>query len=78
MQWVTIDACGNLASHDDQTLKQLARQHNVKVLPSLLTAHPPVAVRKGALFLMSRAARREKRCQSVALLVTKSSTASSS
>ena len=36
-QWVTIDACGNLASHDDQTLKQLARQHNVKVLPSLLT-----------------------------------------
>src|SRR5438132_12862687 len=36
-QWVTIDACGNLTSHDDQTLKQLARQHNVKVLPSLLT-----------------------------------------
>src|SRR5438093_2029475 len=30
-QWVTIDACGNLASHDDQTLKQVARQHNVKV-----------------------------------------------
>src|SRR5437016_2560007 len=36
-QWVTIDGCGNLASSDDQTLKQLARQHNVKVLPSLLT-----------------------------------------
>jgi spore germination protein len=36
-QWVTIDACGNLASRDDQTLKQLAQQHNVKVLPSLLT-----------------------------------------
>src|SRR5207245_2407550 len=36
-QWVTIDACGNLASRDDQTLKQLAQQHNVKILPSLLT-----------------------------------------
>src|SRR5712691_12516267 len=36
-QWVTIDACGNLTSRDDQTLKQLAQQHNVKVLPSLLT-----------------------------------------
>jgi spore germination protein YaaH len=36
-QWMTIDACGNLTSRDDQTLKQLARQHNVKVLPSLLT-----------------------------------------
>src|SRR5258707_2913820 len=38
-QWVTIDACGNLASQDDQTLKSLAKQHNVKVLPSLL--HQP-------------------------------------
>jgi spore germination protein YaaH len=36
-QWVSIDACGNLASHDDQTLKRLAQQHQVKVLPSLLT-----------------------------------------
>ena len=36
-QWVTIDACGNVASRDDQTLKQLAQLHNVKVLPSLLT-----------------------------------------
>jgi spore germination protein YaaH len=36
-QWVTIDPCGNLTSRDDQTLKQLAQQHNVKVLPSLLT-----------------------------------------
>ena len=36
-QWVTIDACGNLASQDDQTLKLLAKQHNVRVLPSLLT-----------------------------------------
>src|SRR5439155_15539484 len=36
-QWVAIDACGNLASRDDQTLKRLAQQHNVKVLPSLLT-----------------------------------------
>ena len=24
-QWVTIDACGNVGSHDDQTLKQFAR-----------------------------------------------------
>src|SRR5438045_1090102 len=35
-QWVTIDACGNLASRDDQTLKRLAQQHNLGVLPSLL------------------------------------------
>src|SRR6266571_4740707 len=36
-QWVSIDACANLASRDDQTLKRLAQQHHVKVLPSLLT-----------------------------------------
>jgi spore germination protein len=36
-QWVTIDACGNLGSRDDQTLKRLARDHNLKVVPSLLT-----------------------------------------
>jgi spore germination protein len=36
-QWVTIDGCGNLGSRDDQTLKQFARDHNLKVLPSLLT-----------------------------------------
>jgi spore germination protein YaaH len=36
-QWVTVDACGNLGSRDDQTLKSLARQHGVRILPSLLT-----------------------------------------
>src|SRR5215208_4534519 len=28
-QWVTIDACGNLASRDDQTLNQFARAHGI-------------------------------------------------
>jgi spore germination protein YaaH len=36
-QWVTVDPCGGLASTDDQTLKQFAAQHGVKVVPSLLT-----------------------------------------
>jgi hypothetical protein len=36
-QWVTVDACGNLGSRDDQTLKQLAQARGVRVLPSLLT-----------------------------------------
>jgi spore germination protein len=36
-QWVTIDACGNLASRDDQTLKQFARANGIAVFPSLLT-----------------------------------------
>jgi spore germination protein len=36
-QWVTIDACGGLASRDDQTLKQFARGRGIQVLPSLLT-----------------------------------------
>lgn len=36
-QWVTIDACGNVGSRDDQTLKQFARAQGIKVLPSLLT-----------------------------------------
>jgi spore germination protein len=36
-QWVTVDACGGLGSHDDQTVKQLANDHHFKVLPSLLT-----------------------------------------
>jgi spore germination protein len=37
-QWVTIDACGNLGSRDDQTLKQFARARGLKVVPSLFTA----------------------------------------
>ena len=36
-QWVTIDACGQLGSRDDQTLKQFARAHGIRVFPSLLT-----------------------------------------
>jgi spore germination protein YaaH len=36
-QWVTVDPCGGLASTDDQTLKQFAAGHGVKVVPSLLT-----------------------------------------
>src|SRR5215208_6223841 len=35
--WITIDACGNLASRDDQTLKQFAQAHGIRVFPSLLT-----------------------------------------
>ncbi len=37
-QWVTIDACGNIGSRDDQTLKQFARTQGIKVFPSLLTS----------------------------------------
>jgi spore germination protein len=37
-QWVSVDPCGGLGSRDDQTLKQLARTHNLKILPSLATA----------------------------------------
>ena len=36
-QWVTIDGCGRLASHDDQTVKHFARARGMQVLPSLLT-----------------------------------------
>lgn len=36
-QWVTIDGCGNIGSRDDQTLKRFVRDHNLKILPSLLT-----------------------------------------
>jgi len=36
-QWVTIDACGNLSSREDDTLKQFAHAHGLKVVPSLLT-----------------------------------------
>jgi spore germination protein YaaH len=37
-QWVTIDACGQISSQDDRTLVSHARQHGVRVLPSLLTS----------------------------------------
>ena len=36
-QWVTIDACGNLSSREDDTLKQFAHAHGLQVVPSLLT-----------------------------------------
>ncbi len=36
-QWVTVDACGQLGSRDDLTLKQFARAHGIQVFPSLLT-----------------------------------------
>ena len=36
-QWVAIDACGNVSSRDDETLKQFARQHGLKLVPSLFT-----------------------------------------
>jgi spore germination protein YaaH len=37
-QWVTVDACGQLSSQDDQTLKQFARSQGIQVLPTLLTS----------------------------------------
>jgi spore germination protein YaaH len=36
-QWASIDACGNLTSRDDQTLKQFAHDHGLRIEPSLLT-----------------------------------------
>ena len=36
-QWVTIDACGQVGSRDDQTLKQFAQARGIRVFPSLLT-----------------------------------------
>jgi spore germination protein YaaH len=37
-QWATIDACGGLTTRDDQTLKQFAHDHGLKIEPSLFTA----------------------------------------
>jgi len=37
-QWVTITACGDLGSRDDETLRQVAQAHGVAVYPSLFTA----------------------------------------
>jgi spore germination protein YaaH len=36
-QWVTIDACGQVGSRDDQTLKAFARSRGIQVFPSLVT-----------------------------------------
>src|SRR4051812_35529247 len=37
VQWVSMDACGGLTSHDDRTLHQFARAAGLQVFPSLLT-----------------------------------------
>ena len=36
-QWVNVDACGNLSSRDDQTLKSFAHARGLRVVPSLFT-----------------------------------------
>lgn len=36
-QWVSVDACGNIGSRDDQTLNDFARAHGIGVVPSLFT-----------------------------------------
>ncbi len=36
-QWVSVDACGNIASQDDLTLVRFARARGIGVLPSLFT-----------------------------------------
>ncbi|MGH2544722.1 MAG: glycosyl hydrolase family 18 protein, partial [Ardenticatenaceae bacterium] len=36
-QWVKVNACGNIGSQEDETLKQFARANGVPLLPSLLT-----------------------------------------
>ena len=36
-QWATVDACGGISTHDDQTLKQFAHAHGLQIEPSLLT-----------------------------------------
>jgi spore germination protein YaaH len=36
-QWATIDACGDIGSRDDETLKQFAHDHGLTVEPSLFT-----------------------------------------
>ena len=36
-QWVSIDACGNISSRDDQTLRRFADGRGLQVFPSLLT-----------------------------------------
>lgn len=36
-QWVSVDACGNIASQDDLTLVRFAKSRGIRVLPSLFT-----------------------------------------
>jgi spore germination protein len=35
--WLSVDACGNLRTRDDQTLKQFAQANGIRIFPSLLT-----------------------------------------
>ena len=35
--WLEVDACGNLGSRDDLTIRRFAREQGITVLPSLLT-----------------------------------------
>ncbi|HYN88242.1 MAG TPA: glycosyl hydrolase family 18 protein, partial [Ardenticatenaceae bacterium] len=37
-QWVSVNACGNIGSRDDQVVKQFARERGIPLFPSLLTA----------------------------------------
>ena len=37
LQWVSVDACGNIGTQDDRTLVEFARSRGIKLLPSLLT-----------------------------------------
>lgn len=37
-QWASVDACGGISSQDDQTLKQFAHAHGLRVEPSLFTS----------------------------------------
>src|SRR5215207_3722791 len=39
-QWVTVDACGNLSSREDDTVKEFADAHGLTIVPSLLTLSP--------------------------------------
>jgi spore germination protein len=36
-QWMGVDPCGGISSHDDQTLKQFARDRGISVFPTLVT-----------------------------------------
>lgn len=37
-QWVTVDACGQLGSRDNRTLKQFVQARGIRLFPSLLTS----------------------------------------
>jgi spore germination protein YaaH len=37
-QWVSVDACGNLSSRDDETVKDFAHANGLRIVPSLFVA----------------------------------------